>query len=120
MKRNFIQLSFICIFTLFTPATLWANFSYQAEIPKDNKVPNDYLEKRKSLGQEPTGADSWQRQLDQEKAREDADTAKRELDKQTKCEQQKNAPRYRSEKEKQPYQYLDPDPCANQVFIKVF
>lgn len=99
MKRNFIQLSFICVFTLFTPATLWANFSYQAEIPKDNKVPNDYLEKENHWVREPTGADSWQRQLDQ-KAREDADTAKRELDKQTKCEQQKNAPRYRSEKRK--------------------
>ena len=118
MKRNFIPLSFICITALSAPVTAWADYSYHAEIPKDSKVSPDYLEKRKALGSVAPDANSWQRQLDEEKARIDAEAAKRENEKQVKCQQQEYYPPRRAENDKR--QYAVPDPCAGSIGINIY
>ena len=125
MKRNFISLSFICVIATSAPATSWADFSYHAEIPKDSKVSKDYLEKRKALRSVTPNADSWQRQLDQEKARIDAESAKRESDKQAKCQQQgyqqNRQQGYQQHRRTNngKYQHYVPDPCAQSIVIDI-
>lgn len=122
MKRNFTPLSFICVIALSTSFQVCADFSYHAEIPKDSKVSTDYLEKRKALGAAALDAESWQRQLDAEKARKVAEEARRENEKQMKCQQQ----------EYQQQQYLQrpgvgntknsysaQDPCAASIGIDI-
>ncbi|MFA3760902.1 hypothetical protein V1951_09100 [Yersinia sp. 2544 StPb PI] len=118
MKRNFIPLSFICVMALPVAFTAWADFGYHAEIPKDSKVPTDYLEKRKALGSVAPSAESWQKQLDEEKARIDAEAAKRENEKQAKCQQQEHYPARRAENDKR--QYAVSDPCASSIGINIY
>lgn len=118
MKRNFIPLPFICFMFLPISFTALADFGYHAEIPKDSKVPTDYLEKRKALGSAAPSAESWQKQLDEEKARIDAEAAKRENEKQAKCQQQEYYPPRRAENDKR--QYAVPDPCAGSIGINIY
>ncbi|MBW5812838.1 hypothetical protein [Yersinia kristensenii] len=117
MKRNFVPLSFICVIALSTPFHAGADFSYHAELPKDSQVSTDYLEKRKALRGAAHDADSWQRQLDEEKARVDADVARHEKEKQMKCQQQEHQPRPRVDNPRS--SYLTPDPCAASIKVKI-
>lgn len=117
MKRNFIPLSFICVIATSTPFQVGADFSYHAEIPKDSKVSTDYLEKRKALGATALDAQSWQRQLDEENARKDAEAARHEKEKQMKCQQQEHQQRPRVDNARNAY--LTPDPCAASIGIEV-
>ncbi|QAX78781.1 hypothetical protein D5F51_09565 [Yersinia hibernica] len=117
MKRNFISLSFICVITLSTPLKAGADFSYHAEAPNNSKVSKDYLEKRKALGSTGVDAQSWQRQLDAEKARIDAEAVRRENEKQQKCQQQQQQQRPRTDNASN--SYLVPDPCADHIGIDI-
>lgn len=117
MKRNFTSLSFICVIALSTSFQVWADFSYHAEIPKDSKVSTDYLEKRKALGASALDAQSWQRQLDAEKARKDAEEVRRENEKQMKCQQQEYQQRPRVGNTNNSYSAQDP--CAASIGIDI-
>ncbi|WP_174849745.1 hypothetical protein [Yersinia artesiana] len=117
MKRNFIPLSFICVIVISTPLQVGADFSYHADIPKDSKVSTDYLEKRKALGATALDAQSWQRQLDEEKARKDAEAARNEQEKQVKCQQREYQQRPRADNARN--SYLVPDPCAARIGIDI-
>ncbi len=117
MKRNFDPLSFICVIALSTPFYAGADFSYHAELPKDSQVSTDYLEKRKALRGATHDAQSWQRQLDEEKARIDADVARNEKEKQMKCQQQEHQPRPRVDNARN--SYLTPDPCSTRIGIDI-
>ncbi|MGE4684284.1 hypothetical protein [Yersinia enterocolitica] len=117
MKRSFIPLSFIGVIAISTPLQVGADFSYHAEIPKDSKISTDYLEKRKALGASGLDAQSWQRQLDEEKARIDADVARNEKEKQMKCQQQEHQPRPRVDNARN--SYLTPDPCSTRIGIDI-
>ncbi|WP_227723180.1 hypothetical protein [Yersinia proxima] len=122
MKRNFTLLSFICAITLSIPLQVRADFSYHADLPKDSKVSTDYLEKRKALGASALDAQSWQRQLDDEKARKDAEVTRNEKEKQVKCQQQE----YQQQQQQRPSMnntkksYLAPNPCAVRIDIPIY
>ncbi|WP_145563955.1 hypothetical protein [Yersinia aldovae] len=109
MKRNFILPSFICGAALSLSLAAYADFNYHAEIPKDNKVPTDYLEKRKALAPTAPDAQSWQRQVDEAQAREDAEAARRKSEKKAKCEEQAYHQVRRIDRDKR--QYYVPPPC---------
>lgn len=117
MKRSFIPLSFIGVIAISTPLQVGADFSYHAEIPKDSKISTDYLEKRKALGASGLDAQSWQRQLDEEKARKDAEAARNEKEKQVKCQQQESQQRPRVDNTEN--SYLVHDPCAASIGIDI-
>lgn len=117
MKRSFIPLSFIGVIAISTPLQVGADFSYHAEIPKDSKISTDYLEKRKALGASGLDAQSWQRQLDEEKARRDTEAARNEKEKQVKCQQQESQQRPRVDNTKN--SYLVHDPCAASIGIDI-
>lgn len=117
MKRNFVPLSFIGVIALSTPFHAGADFSYHAELPKDSQVSTDYLEKRKALQGAAHDAESWQRQIDEEKARIDADVARDEKEKQLKCQRQEHQPRPRVDNASN--SYLTPDPCAAKIRVNI-
>ncbi|QHB32757.1 hypothetical protein F0T03_11655 [Yersinia canariae] len=117
MKRNFISLSFICVIAMSASFRVGADFSYHAKTPNDSKVSTDYLEKRKALGSTGLDAESWQRQLDAEKARMDAEATRRENEKQQKCQQQQYQQRPRVDNSKN--SYLVPDPCGDSIGIDI-
>ncbi|MEY4475051.1 MAG: hypothetical protein RL248_818 [Pseudomonadota bacterium] len=107
IKRNSIKLSLICGVTLSFSLVAQTDFSYHAEIPKDNKVSTDYLEKRKKALT--PDAESWQKQLEEAQARYDAEAARRESEKRAKCEEQKYREVRRIDRDKRDY-YVPP-PC---------
>lgn len=106
IKMNSIKLSLICGVTLSFSLVAQTDFSYHAEIPKDNKVSTDYLEKRKKAL---TPDADRQRQLEEAQARYDAEAARRESEKRAKCERQKHRSGRRIDRDKG--DYYAPPPC---------